>query len=138
MPDSDRTDKSSYAPFILADDGKYKSLILTDRDMIAKTHVFEERKAEGWIGSGYDWTSVARGRRSGDRSRKTLKDAVSLLRYADVSHKSSDQAGQREARSLGVSTCGTARGAFVPSSKNGVGRLSPRTHQLSSFGTWRT
>jgi hypothetical protein len=60
MPDGDRTDKSSYAPFILADDGKYRSLILTDRDMIAKTHVFEERKAEGWIGSGYDWTSVAR------------------------------------------------------------------------------
>ena len=39
MADSDRTDKSSYAPFILADDGKYKSLILADRDMIAKTHV---------------------------------------------------------------------------------------------------
>jgi phosphate transport system substrate-binding protein len=28
-----------------------------------------------------------------------------VLRYADVTHKSSDQAGQREARSLGVSTC---------------------------------
>jgi hypothetical protein len=60
MSDSDRTDKSSYAPFILADNGKYRSLILTDRDMIARAHVFEERKAEGWIGSGYDWTSVAR------------------------------------------------------------------------------
>ena len=60
MPDSDRTDKSSYAPFILAEHGKYRSLILSDRDMIAKAHVFEERKAEGWIGSGYDWTSVAR------------------------------------------------------------------------------
>src|SRR5258708_15260481 len=60
MPDSDRTDKTSYAPFILADRGKYRSLILADRDMVAKAHVFEERKAEGWIGSGYDWTSIAR------------------------------------------------------------------------------
>jgi Immunity protein 51 len=59
MPDSDRTDKSSYAPFILVDRGKHKSLILTDRDMIAKAHVFEERKAEGWIGNGHDWTSIA-------------------------------------------------------------------------------
>jgi len=60
MPDSDRTDKTSYAPFILADRGKYRSLLLTDRDMMAKVHVFEERKAEGWIGSGYDWASIAR------------------------------------------------------------------------------
>jgi hypothetical protein len=40
---------------------------------------------------------------------------------------------QRAARSLGVSTRGTARGAFVRSSKNGVGRLSPRTHQPRIF-----
>src|SRR5207245_11128738 len=38
---------------------------------------------------------------------------------------------QRAARSLCVSTRGTARGAFVRSSKNGVGRPSPRTHQRS-------
>jgi hypothetical protein len=42
-----------------------------------------------------------------------------------------DGAGQRAARSLRVSTSGTARGAFVQSSKNGVGPPSPRTHQPS-------
>jgi hypothetical protein len=35
---------------------------------------------------------------------------------------------KRAARSLGVSTRGTQSGAFV-SSKNGVGRPSPRNHQ---------
>src|SRR2546430_13070351 len=38
---------------------------------------------------------------------------------------------QRAVRSLRVRTPGTARGAFVRSSKNGVGRPSPRTHQPS-------
>src|SRR5262245_33077052 len=38
---------------------------------------------------------------------------------------------QRAVRSLRVRTRGTARGAFVRSSKNGVGRPSPRAHQAS-------
>src|SRR6516165_2045289 len=42
-----------------------------------------------------------------------------------------DGTGQRAARSLRVSTRGTARGAFVRSSKNGVGRPSRRTRQPS-------
>jgi hypothetical protein len=28
--------------------------------MVAKEHIFEERKSEGWTGSGYDWASIAR------------------------------------------------------------------------------
>jgi len=43
---------------------------------------------------------------------------------------------QRAARSPGVSTRGTEQG--VRSSKNGVGRASPRTHQPSSFDARRT
>lgn len=37
----------------------------------------------------------------------------------------------------GVSTRGTARAVFVRSSKNGVGRPSPRTHQPSNLDAWR-
>src|SRR5215471_12625400 len=33
----------------------------------------------------------------------------------------------------GESSCGTERGAFVRSSKNGFGRASPRIHQLTTF-----
>jgi hypothetical protein len=40
-------------------------------------------------------------------------------------------------RSLSLSARGTARGALVRSSKNGVGRPSPRTHQPSSFDARR-
>jgi hypothetical protein len=43
----------------------------------------------------------------------------------------------RAARSHGVSTRGTAQGAFVRSSKNGVGRLGPRIHQPSIFDARR-
>lgn len=48
-----------------------------------------------------------------------------------------DRAGQSAARSLRVSTRGTAHGAFVRSSKNGVGRLSPSTHHPSNFDARR-
>ncbi len=59
MSDADRTDKITYAPFILIDSGKYRSLILSDQHMVAKAHIFEERKTEGWSGNGYDWTAIA-------------------------------------------------------------------------------
>ena len=40
---------------------------------------------------------------------------------------------QRAAPSLRASTRGTEHGAFVLSSKKGVGRASPRIHQLKIF-----
>src|SRR5262249_20433679 len=43
----------------------------------------------------------------------------------------------RLARSLRVSTRGTARGAFVRSSKSGDGRPSPSTHQPNIFDARR-
>ena len=45
---------------------------------------------------------------------------------------------QRAARSLRVSTRGTEHGAFVLSSKNGVGRARPRIHQPNIFDARRT
>lgn len=56
MSDDDRTDRTSYAPFILMDRGGYRSLLLTEPGMEAKMHVFAER--EGWSGNGYDWGSL--------------------------------------------------------------------------------
>jgi len=44
---------------------------------------------------------------------------------------------QRAARSLRMSTHGTEHGAFVLSSKNGVGRASPRIHQPNIFDARR-
>lgn len=55
----DRTDRNSYAPFILMDRGGYRSLLLAEPGMEAKAHVFAERAAEGWSGNGYDWGSIA-------------------------------------------------------------------------------
>jgi hypothetical protein len=55
----DDTDKVTYSPFILWRGEARSSLILVDRDMLARSHVFEER-SEGWLGNGYDWTSIAR------------------------------------------------------------------------------
>jgi hypothetical protein len=52
------SDKLSYAPFILLT-GEYPSLILSDNDMLLRVSVFEEREDEGWMGNGYDWTSIA-------------------------------------------------------------------------------
>jgi hypothetical protein len=51
------TDKITYSPFILYT-GETQSLILLDRDMVPRFHVFEERA--GWLGNGHDWTSIAR------------------------------------------------------------------------------
>jgi len=59
MPENNMTDKVTYAPFILMDTGKHRSLLLTDNHMADKAHIFEERRDEGWIGSGYDWNSIA-------------------------------------------------------------------------------
>jgi Immunity protein 51 len=59
MNENNKTDKISYAPFILVDTGSHTSLILSDSDMLAKSHIFEEREAEGWMGNGYDWNSLA-------------------------------------------------------------------------------
>jgi hypothetical protein len=53
----DDADKITYSPFVLH--GEAGRLILSDRDMVARTHIFEER-SEGWLGNGYDWTSLAR------------------------------------------------------------------------------
>src|SRR5262249_60455199 len=47
------------------------------------------------------------------------------------------RAVQRAARSLRVSTRGTACGAFVQSSKNGDGRPSPSAHQPNIFDARR-
>jgi len=54
----DDTDSVTYSPFVLLI-GEAQSLILHDDAMTARTHVFEER-SEGWLGNGYDWTSIAR------------------------------------------------------------------------------
>jgi hypothetical protein len=59
MDDTDRTDRSSYAPFILMERGGYRSLLLTDEHMAAKFHVFEALGEDGWSGNGYDWNSIA-------------------------------------------------------------------------------
>jgi hypothetical protein len=53
------SDKSTYAPFILFT-GDNPSLIMSDKDMVNRSAVFEERGNEGWNGNGYDWTSIAR------------------------------------------------------------------------------
>src|SRR5262249_8603191 len=45
---------------------------------------------------------------------------------------------QRAARSLRVSRRGAEHGAFVLSSKNGVGRARPRIHQPNIFDARRT
>jgi hypothetical protein len=55
----DDADKVTYTPFVLSNGGA-PSLILSEHDMVARTRVFEERSEEGWLGNGYDWTSIAR------------------------------------------------------------------------------
>lgn len=57
--EKDRTDKATYAPFILMESGEFRSLLLSDRDMVERFHVFEELSGEGWSGNGYDWNSIA-------------------------------------------------------------------------------
>ena len=57
MDATDRVDRVTYAPFLLVDMGERSELLLTDWEMLAKTRIFEER--EGWLGNGYDWTSIA-------------------------------------------------------------------------------
>jgi hypothetical protein len=48
-------EKHRFPPFILTN----TSLLLVDRDMVAKCHIFEEAGGQGWLGNGYDWTSIA-------------------------------------------------------------------------------
>lgn len=55
----ERTDDSTYAPFVLMDTGVYRSLLLSDRHMLIKSHIFDERADEGWCGNGYDWNAIA-------------------------------------------------------------------------------
>ncbi|AMK75173.1 MULTISPECIES: Imm51 family immunity protein [Methylomonas] len=57
--EEDKTDKITYAPFILLDSEEYRSLLLSDQHMVEKFHLFEERADEGWNGNGYDWNSIA-------------------------------------------------------------------------------
>src|SRR5471030_1639631 len=59
MQDNDTSDRLSYAPFILIDSGKHRSLILSDDQMVSKAEVFEELQDEGWSGNGYDWNALA-------------------------------------------------------------------------------
>lgn len=59
MEETNNTDRTSYTPFILMDEGSSRSLFLSDRYMVEKTHIFEERADEGWNGNGYDWNSIA-------------------------------------------------------------------------------
>lgn len=54
-----KIDRVTYAPFILSDEGKYGSLLLSDQHMVDKFHVFEELADDGWSGNGYDWNSIA-------------------------------------------------------------------------------
>ncbi|UHQ23510.1 immunity 51 family protein [Lysobacter sp. 5GHs7-4] len=55
----DRTDRNSYAPFILMDRGGYRALLLAEPGMEAKQHLFAEREDAGWSGNGYDWSALA-------------------------------------------------------------------------------
>lgn len=57
--DTDRTDKTSYAPFVFVDEGAHRSLILSDQHMEVKFPIFDEKAGDGWSGNGYDWQSVA-------------------------------------------------------------------------------
>ena len=54
------TDNVTYSPFILltGEAQSLSSLILDDGHMLARNHIFKERT--GWVGNGYDWTSIAR------------------------------------------------------------------------------
>jgi hypothetical protein len=54
----DDVDKVIYSPFVLLS-GEAQSLLLSDHNMLARTHIFEER-SDGWLGNGYDGTSIAR------------------------------------------------------------------------------
>jgi hypothetical protein len=56
------TEDIDIRPFVLLgeEDDDRAGVVLTDRDMQPRLHVFEERADEGWQGTGYDWTSVAR------------------------------------------------------------------------------
>jgi Immunity protein 51 len=56
----DDADKVTYAPFVLGSGEKARWLLLSDRDMLARIRIFEERSSDGWLGNGYDWTSIAR------------------------------------------------------------------------------
>src|SRR4051794_27963268 len=51
-------DTQTYSPSLLIT-GKYESLILSNKDMAARSRVLEERTDEGWLGNGYDWASIA-------------------------------------------------------------------------------
>jgi hypothetical protein len=58
MSNTSIADRTTYAPFILADRGERHSLLLTDDHMAAKEHIF--RNCPGWLGSGYDWAAIAK------------------------------------------------------------------------------
>jgi len=59
MAEIDNTDRTTYAPFVLMDEGKYRSLFLSDQFMADKFQIFDERAAAGWTGNGYDWNAIA-------------------------------------------------------------------------------
>ena len=51
-------DTRSFAPFVLLDED-IRMLVLTHDSMWLKQAIFEERLIDGWLGNGYDWTSLA-------------------------------------------------------------------------------
>jgi hypothetical protein len=58
MSKPEEIDHTTFAPFIfLAKEGRCQ-LLLLDSPMLEKFPVFQE--LEGWLGNGYDWTSIAR------------------------------------------------------------------------------
>jgi len=58
MSRPEEIDHTTFAPFIFLDKDGRCQLLLLDNPMLEKFSVFQER--EGWLGNGYDWTSVAR------------------------------------------------------------------------------
>jgi hypothetical protein len=58
MGEAKQAGRTTYAPFVFADRGEHCQLLLSDDRMLEKCPIFEEH--DGWLGNGYDWTSVAR------------------------------------------------------------------------------
>jgi len=58
MSETERVDRTTYAPFIFLEMEARCELLLGDHLMVEKGPIFEE--LEGWDGSGYVWASVAR------------------------------------------------------------------------------
>jgi hypothetical protein len=58
MSETEDIDRTTFAPFIFLDKEAGSQLLLFDKPMLEKFHVFQER--EGWLGNGFAWTAIAR------------------------------------------------------------------------------